>query len=85
MNLLGHILPLLVGDLIPDDDEYWELFLKMMDITDILFSPKTSDDHAAYVATLIREHHYDFHRLYPDHNIIPKMHFMLHMPRLLIQ
>ena len=85
MNLFGHILPLLIGDLIPDDDQYWELSLKLMDIVDILFSPKTSDDYAAYLSTLIYEHHHDFRRLYPDCTIIPKMHFMIHMPRLMIQ
>ena len=85
MNLFGHILPLLIGDLVPDDDECYELFLKLMDITDILFSPTTSDDYSAYLATLIREHHHEFCRVYPDHNIIPKMHFMVHTPRLMTQ
>lgn len=85
MNLFGHILPLLIGDLVPDDDECWELFLNLMDITDILFSPKTSDDYAAYLTTLIQEHHHDFCRVYPGHKIIPKMHFMVHMPRLMTQ
>lgn len=85
MNLLGHILPFLIGYLIPDDNEYWQLFLQMMDIVDLLLSPNTSDDHSAYVATLINEHHQDFCKLYPDKSIIPKMHFMVHMPRLMTQ
>ena len=57
MNLLGHILPLLIGYLVPDDDEYWQLFLQMMEIVDLLLFPNTSHDHAAYVTALIREHH----------------------------
>ena len=85
MWLLGRLLPLIIGDLVPNDDEYWDLFLQMMEIVDIIFSPNTTEDHAGYVAVLINDHHKDFCRLYPDHNIIPKMHFMVHMPRLMVQ
>ena len=69
----------------PDEDEHWELFLRLMEIVDLLFAPSTSDDHAAYIAVLINDHHEDFGRLYPGYSIIPKMHFMIHMPRLMIQ
>ena len=85
MSLMGHILPLIIGDYIPEDDEYWKLFTQMMDIVDVLFSPNTSDDYMAYVSTLINDHHHDFCRLYDGHSMIPKMHFMIHMPRLMIQ
>ena len=83
MWFLGRILPLVIGECIPEDDERWMLYLQMMDIVDILFSP--SEDHAIYLSTLINDHHEDFARLYPDSNIIPKMHFMVHMPRLMMK
>ena len=38
MSLMGQILPLIVGDYVPEDDEHWKLFVQMMDIVDILFS-----------------------------------------------
>ncbi len=85
MNLLGHVLPLIIGDFVLEDDQHWELFLQLMDIVDILFSPTTSADFAAYVSTLISDHHHEFCKLYPEHSVIPKMHFMVHMPRLMIQ
>ena len=71
--------------LCPDDDEHWLLYLQMMEIVDLLFSPKLTADHAAYLAALINDHHHDFCQLYPDCNIIPKMHFMIHIPRLIHQ
>ena len=71
MHFFGHTLPLLVGYFIPDD-EHWQLFLQMMDIVDHLFSTKLSAEHATYVATLIREHHEEFSRLYPHRSIVPK-------------
>lgn len=85
MWLLGRLLPLVIADLVPSDDEYWELFLQLMEIVDILFSPNTTEDHASYVGILINDHHKDFCRLYHGHSVIPKMHFMVHLPRLMIQ
>ena len=39
MWLLGRILPVLVGDRVPDDDERWHNFLVLMEIVDHLFCP----------------------------------------------
>lgn len=85
MWLLARILPLLVGDFVDEDDEHWKLYLQLMDIVDLIFCPKTSHEHAAYVATLISDHHSMFCELYRGKNIIPKMHFMVHMPKLMIR
>lgn len=85
MWLLCRILPLAIGDLIPDDDDRWENFLRMREITDMLFSPCITSDDAAYLETLIHDHHEQFSQLYPEWNIIPKMHFLIHAPRLLIE
>lgn len=85
MWLLGRILPLIIGEYVPENDERWRLYLNMMNIVDILFAPNTTTDHATYLATLIDDHHHDFCELYPQSSIIPKMHFMVHMPRMMIK
>jgi len=85
MWLLGRILPLVVGEHISEDNEWWLLFLQLMDIVDLLFSPKTSEDYAVYLISLISDHHEVFSELYPDASILPKMHFCVHMPRLMIR
>ena len=82
MWLLGRILPLLIGEKVPDDDEKWQLFLKLMEIVDHLFSPKITEDQCAYLCALINDHHQDFVALYPDYSVLPKFHFMTHMPRI---
>ena len=69
---------------IPDDDKWWENFLRMMNIVDQLFSPKISKDDAAYIKWLNSDHHQEFCQLYPTMSVIPKMHFMLHMPHLMV-
>ena len=50
MWLLGRILPIVIGEFVPQQDEHWELFLTMMEIIDLLFAPTTTADHAAYLA-----------------------------------
>ena len=85
MWLLSRILPLVIGDFVPEDDERWLNYLLMMDIVDLLFCPTISEDNAVYLAALINDHHERFTTLYPDNNILPKMHFMIHMPRLILK
>jgi hypothetical protein len=77
MWCLGRFLPMIVGAKVPEKDEKWQLYLKMLDITDIVFSPVTNANQAVYLAQLIEEHHKEFKALYPNCSIIPKMHFTL--------
>ena len=58
MWLFGRILPLIIGEFVPED-EHWDLYLRLMETVDLLFSPSTSDEYAAYIAVLINDHHHD--------------------------
>ena len=81
MWLLGRILPLLIGDLVPDDDEKWINFLLLMDIVDLLFSLKLTEDQVAYLSVKVTDHHEEFVRLYGRENAVPK----IHMARLILE
>ncbi len=63
MWLLGRVLPLMVGHLVPEDDK-WANLLLMLEITGYLFAPRLTSDEADYVALLIEEHHHAFCELY---------------------
>ena len=52
MWCLARFLPLIVGVKVPQTDEKWQLFLKMLDITDIIFSQVTSHNQAATLVVL---------------------------------
>ena len=80
MWCLARCLPLMIGDLVPEGNERWQLFLLLLDIVDYVFAPKTTRDIIAYVRLLINDHHREFRRLYPDCSIIPKHHYMIHIP-----
>jgi len=83
MWCLARFLPLILGANVPETDEKWQLFLQMLEITDIIFSPVTSPNQSANLALLIEEHHLAFKRLYPNCSIIPKMHYVVHYPRVM--
>ena len=85
MWLLGRILPAMVGHLLPIDDQHWTNFLLLLQIVDYLLAPSVTVDECAYLQILIQEHHQQFVKLYPGHNITPKMHYMVHMPRIMIK
>ena len=37
MWLSGRILPLIIGEFVPEEDQRWDLYLRMMEIVDLLF------------------------------------------------
>lgn len=85
MWTLARFLPLLIANYIADDDHHWLNFLRLLEITDILFSRKITVQDCAYLETLISDHHIEFQELYPAHKITPKLHAMIHMPRLMLE
>lgn len=84
MKLFSKIFPFLVGDRIPDTDENWICYILLLKICDICVSGVLKVDSASYLEILIEEHHTKFKTLYPATPIIPKMHFMIHYPKQII-
>ena len=80
MWCLGRFLPLIIGNLVPPDDERWQLFNMLLDINDIVFSQVVNEDSIGVLEGLIEEHHATFIGLYPGRSVIPKMHYMIHFP-----
>ena len=79
MWCLARMLPLMIGDLVEEDDR-WTNFLRLLQIEEIVFAPTLSVQLAAYLGTLIDDYLQSFKELY-KRNIIPKQHFMVHYPR----
>jgi len=50
---------------------------------DLLFSPIVRPETPGYLEVLLQQNLEEFTVLYSEHNIFPKMHFLLHMPRYL--
>ena len=85
MWVLGRFLPAMVGEHIPESDRHWENFLTLLHIMDYLLAPKITHEEVSHLKFLIEEHHSMFVELYPDASVIPKMHYLIHTPRLIIK
>lgn len=84
MWCLAIYLPMLIGICILDDDEHWKLYCSLLDIVRIRFSPMISHGQAAYLQVKIQSYHEKFKELYAECSVIPKMHYMIHMPRIIL-
>lgn len=82
---LATHLPLIIGNIVPSENDRWNLFLNLLQITSLCFAPVISKDQVAYLQILINDHHQKFKDLYPQCSIIPKMHFMVHTPTAIIR
>lgn len=71
---------MLIGDLVPEENEHWENFLQLVTIVDYVFAPVTSTTLATYIGTLIEDYLVEFCRLYPERPLTPKMHYIVHIP-----
>ena len=73
-------LPLMVGDQIPNDDSDWECYLLLLDILKICMARILSIDLIQYLEVLIEMYLHLFRKCYPEANIIPKQHYVVHLP-----
>ena len=62
---LGCLLPLLIGDLVPDDDPYWDNYLLLLTIVDYVFAPTLSKRTPAFLTVLINDHLSQFKEIIP--------------------
>ena len=85
MWTLARFLPLIIGQLIPEENKFWLNFLRLLDIMDILFSTSLSPEDCGYLEALISDHHTCFFELYSSLNVTPKLHNLIHMPRLILE
>ena len=73
------ILPLIIGQKIPEEDLHWECFLLLLQIIQLCTAKVSSPSSALILASLIDQHHQTFVNCYPGVNILPKMHYMVHL------
>ncbi|XP_061747842.1 uncharacterized protein LOC133549871 [Nerophis ophidion] len=78
MLVLLKILPFLIDT--TGENAHTQLLLKLLEIVKILFSPIIALATLPRLKLLIEQHLRHFKQLFPDLNIIPKQHYLLHLP-----
>jgi len=77
-----RILPLLVGDKIEVDDEYWNLVILLNSITEIVFSKSVNKNCHFFLSAQIEEYLETLCKLFQN-PLKPKHHHLVHYPRVL--
>ncbi|XP_030601542.1 uncharacterized protein LOC115791568 [Archocentrus centrarchus] len=73
--------PLIFEDIINRNNSYWRVILLLIQIVNIVFSPKITDGMTYFLKHLISDHHKLFKSVFTDKKLIPKHHLMIHYPR----
>lgn len=73
---------LIIGDVVPEDDEVWKLYLILLEIMSIIMSSTISKPQLNYLKYLISEHHSRYISLFND-SLKPKHHFLIHYPTII--
>ena len=75
----------MIGSHIPEDDAYWCHYTSLLQIVQYALAPEINKDEVALLQVLITNFLSEFTDIYPGASVIPKMHYMLHIPRLTIK
>lgn len=85
MHCLAINLPLIIGDKVHHESEFWELFLVLLEIYRMVIAPSMRADGVYYLRARVQHHHQLFLELFPDHHLIPKHHNLTHYHRAIQQ
>ena len=84
MWCLARMLPLVIGDLVPENEPHWEHFLCLLQIEEIVFAQRTTVQLAAYLSVLVDSYLREYTSLY-EKPVTPKQHYMVHYPQQIIK
>lgn len=83
MHAFAKNLCILIGDLIPYDNQVWDLYLSLLEIIGITTSKVVTPADVDLLRTIIEEHHSLYIQLFGK--LKPKHHFLVHYPALLVK
>ena len=73
----------MIGHFVPENDEHWLHYIELLDIVDLIFSPILHPNTPGYLEVTVEENLEMFVTLYGVASVLPKMHYLIHVPRLL--
>ncbi|XP_048514964.1 uncharacterized protein LOC125501885 [Athalia rosae] len=82
MVCLVRHLGFIIGDLVPIDNEAWELYITLREIICIVMATSTTAESVQLLDTLVSEHHSLYLKLFNE-PLKPKHHFLIHYPRIM--
>ncbi|CAB4011337.1 Hypothetical predicted protein [Paramuricea clavata] len=75
-----RLLPFIIGPLVDSEDPYYLFLVELIHIVQLVFSPVIKIGTIHYLKQIIDEHLSNFKKLFPNSNILPKHHYLVHIP-----
>ncbi len=75
---LFRFLPLIISDCVNPVNPHWKLFISFQEIVDMVFAPELHESNLSLFEILYAEFLTSFKKIYPEVNIRPKFHFLVH-------
>lgn len=73
----------MVGEYVPEDNEYWRLYIKLRDIINIITSPNIIKSHLLQLQLCIEEHHELYIKLFGF--LTAKFHLLIHYVQIMLK
>ena len=83
-RILLKYLPFYLKEYVGNDCPHYQLILQISSIVQMCFSPVISAETIEELKNVIETRLILFKELFPDVNITPKMHYMLHIPQQIV-
>ncbi|KAH9382804.1 hypothetical protein HPB48_023364 [Haemaphysalis longicornis] len=80
---LFRLLPQIFSSSVPEGNLKWEVYLLLREVADIILAYEMPADALAYLETKIQEFIRTFVECYPNQRLIPKLHYLIHYPRMI--
>lgn len=77
--------PFALHGYVPVEDPNYQLLLQIVSIVQICFSPVVSRESILELQDAIESHLKKFKELFPNVNITPKMHYLIHIPEQMLK
>ncbi|KAJ8048999.1 hypothetical protein HOLleu_01533 [Holothuria leucospilota] len=75
---LLRLLPIMLGDVIPPGNQYFELILSLIAVVELICAPVQDGSTIALMKSKITDLLYLLRELFPDFTMKPKCHFLVH-------
>ncbi|RXN04057.1 gypsy retrotransposon integrase 1-like protein [Labeo rohita] len=80
---LLRLLPLMDGNMVPEEDGFWNVLMDLKEVVEVVLSPKFDEDSIQYLQTKIQDHRHILQEVFPEFRLLPKHHYLEHYPDLI--
>ncbi len=81
LKTLIRLLPFILGEVIPEEDDHWLCLLVLWDICTLVSVFQVNEGDAAQLSWSVQLFLEMYVDLYGESTITPKMHYLLHLPQ----